>query len=458
MSARPGSSRLKACLIGLALLGAAGAVLAQTTDDNASALETEAPADLAGENQQTGEDPLVELPRTLEEAREALEEVEASIAVTDERAGELRTEIDELEGDRGRQNAALIAAAQRVELAEIEIDDVEGRLDQLIIEELDVRGRLDGTDAEIANVLAALARVSRNPPPALIVNPTDALGSARGALLMSAILPQLQGRAETVSADLAELMQIKDRALAEEELLRANFSVLEEEQLRIATLIAARREGMQGMSAQLDEQERAALALVDRADDLKELISQLQERAEAFDVAPGSDQVPRLSDDTIQMALADTERTEPAIPFEAARGWLRLPVSGEPVLDYGANDGLGGISRGVAIASAANAEVVAPADGWVLYKGDYLNYGQIVILNTGRNYTLLLAGMETITVESGDFVRMGEPLGTMGSRTIGRTATTGADANDTPSLYIELRRDSEPIDPTTWWADEAETT
>jgi septal ring factor EnvC (AmiA/AmiB activator) len=105
----------------------------------------------------------------------------------------------------------------------------------------------------------------------------------------------------------------------------------------------------------------------------------------------------------------------------------------------------------VSLMTRAEAQVVAPADGWVLYTGPYLNYGQIVILNSGGNYTVLLAGLEQVSVAIGQFVLMGEPVGTMGSRTIGRTVTTSA-GNDQPTLYIELRQNNEPLDPTGWWA------
>src|SRR5690606_26938022 len=98
--------------------------------------------------------------------------------------------------------------------------NVEERLSDLIVRELEVRGRLDGADAEIANVLAALERISLNPPPALIVDPDDALGSARGAMLIAAIVPQLRARAEAVSTDLQALTAIKEAALAEEETLK----------------------------------------------------------------------------------------------------------------------------------------------------------------------------------------------------------------------------------------------
>lgn len=381
-----------------------------------------------------------------------LEEVEASLQLSRERIDALKAEIAEMEGDRTRQNAALIAAGQRVKLAEIEVADVEERLSNLIVEELEVRGRLDGADAEIANVLAALERISLNPPPALIVDPSDALGSARGAMLIAAIVPQLRNRADTVSTDLKTLMGIKEQALAEEATLKANYAVLEEEQLRIATLIAARKQGIENVGTQLSTEELAAVDLAERASTLRELIDALSARASQTQTGtPAQPDIPQLSPEAIQLAFANAARTEPAVPFPLARGYLAQPANGVTVVQFGAGDGFGGISQGQSIVTRAEAQVVAPADGWVLYKGPYLNYGQIVILNTGQGYTTLLAGLDTISVDIGQFVLLGEPLGQMGSRTIGRTVTTNAGAAQ-PTLYIELRQNNEPIDPESWWA------
>jgi len=386
-----------------------------------------------------------------------LEAVEASISLSRQRIDELKAEIAAMEGDRTKQNAALIAAAQRVKLAEIEVADVESRLSDLIVAELEVRGRLDGSKAEIANVLAALERISLNPPPALIVDPDDALGSARSAILIAAIVPQLRLKADSVTADLTELTRIKTAALAEEATLRANHAVLEEEQLRIATLIAARKQGIGVRTTQLAAEEQQAVALAAKASSLKELVDSLSAQvtsvstaAAAADAAVDPD-LPVMSAEAIQLALANSARTEPAVPFGVAKGYLAMPANGVNVLNYGASDGFGGISHGISLVTRAEAQVVAPADGWVLYKGPYLNYGQIIILNTGQGYTALLAGLDTVTVDIGQFVQMGMPLGTMGSRTIGRTVTTNAGA-DQPTLYIELRQNNEPVDPTGWWA------
>jgi len=151
------------------------------------------------------------------------------------------------------------------------------------------------------------------------------------------------------------------------------------------------------------------------------------------------------------MALANPERIEPAVPFASARGFLNLPVAGVNVINYGDGDGFGGISRGLAIVTRAEAPVVAPADGWVLFAGDYLNYGQIIILDVGQDHTILLAGLASVDAQLGQFVRMGDRLGAMGSRTIGQTVATSAGATR-PTLYIEMRNNNAPIDPTGWWA------
>lgn len=396
-------------------------------------------------------------PNALEDQQKALAELETSLHLSRERAEQLRKEIADMQGDRAKQNAALIAAAERVKLAETDIAAMEERLGELIVQELEVRGRLDGADSTISSVLAALERISRNPPPALIVNPSDALGSARSALLIAAILPSLQEKAAAVTRDLQQLGEIKTAALEEQARLEANFQILAEEQLRIGTLIAARKEGEDRAGSALAAEEAAAETLAAKASNLKELIDELTRRAnavasaaQATATANAGGSAPRLDRETIAIALANTERSEPAVPFAQARGYLTPPSNGVTVIDYGAGDGFGGISRGLSIVTRAEAQVVAPADGWVLYRGDYLNYGQIVILNAGQDYTILLAGLARVDVEIGQFVMMGEPVGIMGSQTIGRTVATSAGVSR-PTLYIEMRKNNEPVDPTGWW-------
>jgi septal ring factor EnvC (AmiA/AmiB activator) len=104
------------------------------------------------------------------------------------------------------------------------------------------------------------------------------------------------------------------------------------------------------------------------------------------------------------------------------------------------------------IATRAAAQVTAPCDGWVVYAGPFRSYGQLLILNAGGGYHVLLAGMERISVELGQFVLTGEPVAVMGA---GGPATA-AGASGQPVLYVEFRKDGAPVDPSPWWANASE--
>jgi septal ring factor EnvC (AmiA/AmiB activator) len=94
--------------------------------------------------------------------------------------------------------------------------------------------------------------------------------------------------------------------------------------------------------------------------------------------------------------------------------------------------------------------ILAPSDAWVSYAGPFRSFGQLLILNAGGGYYIILAGMDRITVGLGQFVLAGEPLAVMAGSV---AAASGANSPDiaTPTLYIEFRKDGTPFDPASWW-------
>ena len=107
-------------------------------------------------------------------------------------------------------------------------------------------------------------------------------------------------------------------------------------------------------------------------------------------------------------------------------------------------------ANAIAGASRPGAQVTTPCDGWVVYAGPFRSYGQLLILNAGGGYHVLIAGMERISVTIGQFVLTGEPVATMG--TTSRVASILATNASQPVLYVEFRKDGTPIDPGPWWA------
>jgi len=291
------------------------------------------------------------------------------------------------------------------------------------------------------------------PPPAIFVNPQDALLSVHTAMLLGAVLPQMRGEAEKLSADLAELVRVRGAIATERNDLTRDLATLSEERQRMSLLIEERRKKQTETEKALETERQRALALARQADSLKDLIAKLEQDValSARAGAPGAVGRPQDGKEIrTDLALRDPGRLAPAIAFASAKGALPLPINGVKIRDFGAPDGLGGAEKGLWIASRAAAQVTAPCDGWVVYAGPFRSYGQLLILNAGGGYHVLLAGMERISVDLGQFVLTGEPVAVMGGGP--QSAAAIAVGSSQPVLYVEFRKDGTPVDPTPWWA------
>ena len=148
------------------------------------------------------------------------------------------------------------------------------------------------------------------------------------------------------------------------------------------------------------------------------------------------------------------DRFKPEIPFSQAKARLPLPAHGQRVIAFGDKTQYGGQSKGIVLETRAAAQITSPCDGWVVYAGEFRSYGQLLIINAGDGYHVLLAGLSQIDVQPGQFVLAAEPVGTMSGSTSGGQANAASSKtqNNSPVLYIEFRKDGRPIDPDPWWA------
>jgi septal ring factor EnvC (AmiA/AmiB activator) len=204
------------------------------------------------------------------------------------------------------------------------------------------------------------------------------------------------------------------------------------------------------------ERERA-LALSREVEHLQDLIARLEKEldsaAQAARIAAAAAAAANVQASRGKPSLdslKDPGRLTPAVAFASTRGTLALPVNGRMIRRFGEGDGAGGSGQGMSLATAPGAQITTPCDGWVVYSGPFRSYGQLLILNAGGGYHVLLAGMERISVSIGQFVLTGEPVATMGSAS--RVASILATNPSQPVLYIEFRKDGAPIDPAPWWA------
>jgi murein hydrolase activator len=386
----------------------------------------------------TGRQPDQELDSVRDEQRRSLEAQQR-----------LTTENSALDDERRRIKQSLIDSASRIRATEDRIAAMEDRLRDFDGSEANIRRSLDGRRSQIAEILAALQRIGRRPPPAVFAEAHDATESLRTAMSLEAVLPEMRSEANKLQNELAELAKVKAAKETEHNQLTAELADLAGMQKKMESLLEERRAKQAEVEQAIARERERAVMLSRQVDNLKDLIGKLE---------PGSDaqKRPAKSQKTALSALNDPSRMGPAIAFVSAKGTLSLPVNGARVKDFGTPDGSGSNEKGISISTRPGAQVTAPCDGWVVYAAPYRSYGQLLILNVGGGYHVLLAGMDRITVDPGQFVLTGEPVATMGSGThVASAAAPGSSAvigSSQPVLYIEFRKDGTPIDSTPWWA------
>jgi murein hydrolase activator len=371
-----------------------------------------------------------------------------------EQQEKLQAEIAAIGQDRSKLNQQIIDIASQVRNVEGRIGDAEARLRPLAGREQEIRSSLDSRRSEIVEVLAALQRAGRRTPPALLVRPEDALQSLRTAMLLGAVVPELRGRAERLTADLTELVTLRKTIAGERDALARDRDRLKDDQVRLAALIEERQRQQSAIEKDMEAESARAMALSKQVDSLQGLIAKMeQDLKSAAKAAAAADLrgTPATVDGKPNLgALKNSARLSPAIAFGSAKGLFAYPVNGTKIRDFGGSDGAGGVQKGISLATRAGAQVTTPCDGWVVYAGPFRSYGQLLILNAGGGYHVLIAGMERISVNIGQFVLTGEPVATMGSTS--QVASILATNASQPVLYVEFRKDGTPIDPGPWWA------
>lgn len=407
-----------------------------------------------------------EEPSRSETARQ-LQERKRTLEAAREKEKRLKRDLDELARQRAQLNTQLIMTARRVQQSEAKLTTTELRLEQLSGQEAQLRISIQSRHASIAKLLASMQRIGREPPPALIARRDDALKMVRSAMLLASIFPEMKFQADSLSSDLQDLIRLGEGIREERDARQRETLALEEEQQRLAGLMEEKKARLALSKDELARIRSAAQRHAKEVTYLGDLLKRMndefartqsslkkyeKELAEARKREEANRNKPPvvLKPEEKKLAFLSPRRIKPAIPFSKATHTLPLPVQGKHVLRFGQPGEQGKPTEGEWIKTRKNATVISPADGWIVYAGEFRSYGQLLIINAGGGYHILLAGMERIDVEVGQFVLASEPVAVMGASSSEDRPQT---ADNRPVMYIEFRKGGRPINPAPWWAD-----
>ena len=205
----------------------------------------------------------------LKQRDQELEAARAAQREAEENQAKLKREIEALGADRSALNAQLIDTAARVRDVEANIEATRARLEPLDDREHLFTTSLAERQTAIVEILAALQRIGRRPPPALLVEPEDALKAVRTAITLGAVLPQMRAQADAIAGDLADLLRVRKDIDGERERLARDLALLGREQLRMNMLIDERQSKQSAAEQALDAERQRAADLAHQVDSLQ---------------------------------------------------------------------------------------------------------------------------------------------------------------------------------------------
>jgi murein hydrolase activator len=395
--------------------------------------------------------------------RVRLKQLEENRAASRAAAEKLEREAAKLRAEVDQSTSRMVNVAAEIQKRESKLGGVEKRLAKLKTRREAQLTVLNSRSGEVVKLLAALQNLTRQPPQLLLVKPDAAINTARSAAMLKLVVPELQNQTGALRREITAMNEIKAELDSEKTGYQLQLAGLQQDRVTLDKLRAEREVKRAQLLVQADSETEKALALAREANDVKDLIGRL-ETQERRRTRLASLSGPRLRPNfaapvviaRVSPPTSVAQATPPAgkrvstpvgsavprtqiasLPSVASGN---LPVRGEIVTGFG-QTGATGASRGLSIRTRSGAAVTAPAAGRVVFAGPFRAYGQMLIISHGAGYHTLIAGLTRLDAQNQQMVQPGEPLGVMGS-----------DSDAAMTLYFELRRGGEAINPASWLA------
>ncbi|MEQ3643877.1 MAG: peptidoglycan DD-metalloendopeptidase family protein [Paracoccus sp. (in: a-proteobacteria)] len=355
-------------------------------------------------------------------ANQAVADAEAAAALLRAAIGQLAEAVS--------ADDQVVALTEVIRGYELGLAALRGGLRQASGREAELRDRFEAQRDQLARVLGAMTALQQSPESTMLLHPAGALANARSGMILSGVTPGLRAEAEALQADLDEIATVRQ--------LQSNAA------------------GMLGSG--LDSVQEARRLLASAVTDRSSMPARYAEDPEELQALRAAAQ--SLDDFATGIARMEKDVGAPMDDFEGARGSLALPVVGTVLRPYREPDAAGVSRPGWVIATAPAALVQTPWPATIRYRGPFLDYGNVMIVEPARGYLMIFAGLSQVFGEVGDVLKAGDPVGLMGgaeapAQEFGSQfvadAAQGAEAGRSETLYLELRQGNETLDPADWF-------
>lgn len=338
-------------------------------------------------------------------------------------AADLQRAVSALQAAEGAKDR-VAALTQTIGAYESGLGVLREALRQASLRETALSLQFNAQRDRIGQLVAVLAQLEAEPGPLLMLHPDGPLGTVRSGMMLADVTPALQGEAMRLKGELEELRDLRDLQLAAGDTLARGLQAAQAARSALSQAISDRTD----LPRRFTEDPAELRGLLESADTL----------------------------DAFASGLAPAEDDENY--FITAKGRLPLPVVGSVLRRPDEADAAGVKRPGLTLAVRPRALVTAPWPSTIRYVGPLLDYGNVIILEPGGGYLLVLAGLETVYGDVGEVVSAGAPVGLMGGTDptladLLSVTEDGGGVRETETLYMELRQRADPVNPEEWFAE-----
>lgn len=350
------------------------------------------------------------------QAKAELSKINSEIKAAEQKHRELREKAQAARQEILDVRRKMVRAAGSIQEQEESLDRLEEKLAEFEAQQALMKNRLEIRKEQRLRVLAALQNLAWKPTEALLIQPLPPQDTLRSALLLREAVPRLEHSTEGLRKDLMKVASLTTAIRAQYAQIKTMTRRLEQKRKNMDALIGKKSRLQTAFASESARAKSKAENLAKQAGDLKDLLARLDAESRR------------------QKQMRPTQSSVPTGAFMAAKGRIPYPVKGNIIKKFGDMTDAGSASKGIIIRTRANAQVISPYDGTVLFAGPFRGYGQLVIIEHGDGYHTLLAGLGRLDTSVGQSLLAGEPVGIMVAQT-------------QPTLYIELRKNGQPINP-----------
>ena len=386
--------------------------------------------------------------------RNDLKKLEERIKQQEQTQAETKQKADELSNELKAVQQQIVQSAKKVQEQEAQLSKLDVQYHDLEQEKEQIRKDLSLTDGQLVQLVTGLQTLSLRPKEAMFLQIKEPIQLLRSGLLLKGSVPVVGSVSDSLKNDLQRLSDTEKKLANKIKEKKEATEKLSQTHAQMNKLADQKKLFQKQYLNDYETAKKKAAALANEAKDLRDLITKLEEekkrqlalkiKREQEEREKAARQAQQQKQAGVSVQLSAPKKTEQPVyigakdgSFAKSYGSLPYPAAGTITQQFGTATISGGHTKGMTLTTRANAQVITPFDGLVLFAGPFKNYRHLLIIDNGDNYVTLLAGMGSINVSVGQELVAGEPVAKMDS--------------SNKNLYIEIRKEGIAIDPRPWF-------